>query len=194
MHFWSHRWLYNDGPSGFSLFFGTEKHHTGPFFANMETGASLQCRFFFARNSRTSNEVWAGALLWRNSHEFFATNQGVFFELLHTNGVKLVGSTLYWPWCTDIHDKNQSWSDILGLPLPYLAYSWSVASILVMNISVPIKEFLMPFIKADVTCCIQYLKPTWMLGPTLHWKQQPQTVMYVSTNIGSRDWQVMLSP
>ena len=52
---------------------------------------------FLAKNSRTSNEVWTGALSWRESHELFFYKSGRFFGLLHANGVELVGSTPYWP-------------------------------------------------------------------------------------------------
>ncbi len=78
------------------FFFGTEKRHAGPYLAYMEAGASLQCCFF--------PEIHEQATMCTRVHycdsktmNCFAINQGIFFELLHTNDVELVGSTLYWP-------------------------------------------------------------------------------------------------
>ena len=51
---------------------------------------------FLAKNSRTSNELWAGALSWCKSHELFFHKSGRFFGLFHANS-----------WCTmPLKSKN----------------------------------------------------------------------------------------
>jgi len=53
---------------------------------------------FLAKNLRTSNEAWVGALSWCKSHELFFQKSRHFFSLLHANSVELVASTSYWPF------------------------------------------------------------------------------------------------
>ena len=60
---------------------------------------------FLAKNSRTSNEVWADALSWCKSHELFFHKSGRFFRLLHANGVELVVVLLI--------DRLTSWQEFM---------------------------------------------------------------------------------
>ena len=61
---------------------------------------------FLAKNSWTSNECEQVHCRSAKAMNCFSTNPGVFFGLLHANGVELVGSTPYWPFdlVARIHD------------------------------------------------------------------------------------------
>ncbi len=63
----------------------------GPYLANMKAGASLQCSFLPKVHERATmcERVHYCDVIAMNC---FATNQSIFFELLHANGIELVGS------------------------------------------------------------------------------------------------------
>lgn len=83
--------------SWFSSSLGTGKSRRRACPANTVVEVSLQCCCFY-KYSRTSSEVWAGALSWYSFHELFSHNSGLLFVLLHANCVKLSGNTPYRPY------------------------------------------------------------------------------------------------
>jgi len=91
----SRQWNWPVFPSTCLFFYINRKKSQGAMSGEYE-GLGIVTVLFLAKKSRTSNEVWAGALSWCKSHELFLHKSGRFFGLLHANGVELVGSTPYW--------------------------------------------------------------------------------------------------